>query len=75
MGLVVPHAVRPFTGPDHRRLVPACALLGGALLVALDCVARVILAPREVPVGLLSGLLGAPFFMVLLRRYGGQGER
>lgn len=68
VGLVVPHALRPFTGPDHRRLIPAAFLFGGALLVGMDALARVVVAPEELPVGILCGLLGAPFFFVLLRR-------
>jgi iron complex transport system permease protein len=66
--LIVPHALRPFVGPDHRRLIPAAFLFGAALLAAMDLLARVLIAPEELPVGLLTGLLGAPFFMILLRR-------
>jgi iron complex transport system permease protein len=68
VGLIVPHAVRRVTGPEHRRLLPATALAGGTLLMVVDALARTVLAPREIPVGLLTGLLGAPFFLLLLHR-------
>jgi iron complex transport system permease protein len=68
VGLIVPHALRPFTGPDHRRLVPASFLYGASLLVVMDALARIIIAPQELPVGILTGLLGAPFFIALLAR-------
>lgn len=70
VGLIVPHALRPFTGPDHRRLLPAAAIFGALLLVVMDTVARTVLAPEELPVGILTGLLGAPFFLTLLSRFG-----
>lgn len=68
VGLIVPHALRPFTGPDHRRLVPASFVFGAALLVSMDALARVVIAPQELPVGILTGLLGGPFFIALLAR-------
>jgi iron complex transport system permease protein len=71
VGLIVPHALRPFTGPDHRRLLVAAALYGGWLLVVMDGIARSVLAPEELPVGILTGLLGAPFFLLLLKRASG----
>jgi iron complex transport system permease protein len=71
VGLIVPHALRPFTGPDHRRLLPAAFLFGAVLLVTMDTVSRTLLAPEELPVGILTGLLGAPFFLMLLRQRGG----
>ena len=75
VGLVVPHALRPFTGPDHRRLLPAVILTGAILLIWMDALARTLFAPRELPVGLLTGLFGAPFFLLLLRRHhGGEDE-
>ena len=74
VGLVVPHMLRPWTGPDHRRLVPAAAVVGALFVVVLDVVARLALAPRELPVGILTGLLGAPVFLLLLRRAGGEGD-
>ncbi len=68
VGLVVPHAVRLVLGPDHRLLLPAAALSGGAFLVIADLLARTVLAPTEIPVGILTALIGAPFFIYLLRR-------
>ncbi|MFQ5987305.1 MAG: FecCD family ABC transporter permease [Dehalococcoidia bacterium] len=68
VGLVVPHAVRLVLGPDHRLLLPAAALSGGAFLVIADLLARTVLAPTEIPVGILTALIGAPFFVYLLRR-------
>jgi iron complex transport system permease protein len=68
VGLLVPHAVRALVGPDHRVLLP-CAMLGGAaLLVLCDTVSRVALAPVELPVGVVTALLGGPFFLYLLLR-------
>jgi len=74
VGLVVPHAMRPWTGPDHRRLIPASAIAGGLLLLWMDVIARLALAPRELPVGVLTGLVGAPVFLAILRRSGGDGD-
>lgn len=71
VGLVVPHAARLLWGPAHRRLLPASALLGAAFLLACDALARSVLAPAEVPVGVVTALVGAPFFLHLLRRRGG----
>lgn len=68
VGLVVPHAVRLVLGPDHRLLLPAAALFGGAFLVLADLLARTMLAPREIPLGILTAFIGAPFFIYLLRR-------
>ena len=70
VGLVVPHALRPFVGATHRRLVLACFLGGASALVLADLGARIVLAPAEVPVGVITGLVGAPFFLVLLMRAG-----
>lgn len=66
VGLVVPHLLRLLAGADHRLLLPASALLGGSLLVAADCLARVIVAPAELPIGILTAAIGAPFFLWLL---------
>jgi len=66
VGLVVPHLVRLMVGPDHRYLLPASALLGGALLLAADLLARMVNAPAELPIGVVTALLGAPFFLSLL---------
>jgi len=68
IGLVVPHLMRIIAGPDHRTLLPASALAGGALLVLADVVARTLAAPTEIPVGIITSLLGAPFFLYLLHR-------
>lgn len=68
IGLVIPHALRWVVGPDHRLLLPAAALSGAILLVACDTAARTVLQPAELPVGILTALLGAPFFIYLLRR-------
>nr|WP_114946679.1 iron chelate uptake ABC transporter family permease subunit [Microvirga calopogonii] len=72
VGIVVPHVLRLTVGPDHRTLLPASAMLGAALLVAADTVARTIAAPAELPIGILTAAFGAPFFLwLLLRRHGG----
>jgi len=68
VGLVVPHAMRLVLGPDHRLLLPAAALFGAAFIVLADLVARTMLAPTEVPLGIITALIGAPFFVYLLRR-------
>ncbi|WP_232522302.1 FecCD family ABC transporter permease [Marinimicrobium alkaliphilum] len=68
VGLVVPHMIRLWVGPDHRRLLPLSALGGAVLLLLADTFARTALAPAELPVGLVTALLGAPFFIHLLRR-------
>lgn len=68
VGLVVPHLLRLLTGPDHRRLLPAAALGGALLLLLADLVARLLLAPAELPIGTVTALLGAPFFLYLLSR-------
>ena len=68
VGLIVPHTVRLVVGPDHRRLVPASALAGAAFLVLADGFARIVIAPREIPIGVITAFLGGPFFLFLLRR-------
>ncbi len=68
VGLVVPHIVRLLIGPDHRYLLPASALAGATLLVAADTLARTLLAPTELPVGIVTACVGVPFFISLLRR-------
>ena len=70
VGIVVPHLVRLMIGVDHRVVLPASALFGGAFLVACDLVARTILAPVEVPVGVVTAMLGGPFFLWMLVRKG-----
>ncbi|MEO0811273.1 MAG: iron ABC transporter permease [Myxococcota bacterium] len=68
VGLVVPHMVRLWIGPAHRALLPLSAILGGALLVVADSAARAIVPPLEIPVGIFTALMGAPFFLLLLAR-------
>src|SRR4051812_44102387 len=68
VGLIVPHTVRLLAGPDHRVLIPASFFLGSAFLVVCDTAARTMFAPTEIPVGVITALLGGPFFIVLLKR-------
>jgi iron complex transport system permease protein len=68
IGLVVPHLVRQVTGPDHRVLLPASSLAGASLLLFADLIARMALAPAELPIGIVTAFLGAPFFLYLLVR-------
>ncbi|MBW7931317.1 MAG: iron ABC transporter permease [Gammaproteobacteria bacterium] len=68
VGLVVPHLVRLLAGADHRIVVPGAALAGGTLLVLADMVARTVLAPRQLPVGAITALVGVPLFLFLLER-------
>jgi len=66
VGLVIPHVIRLLIGPDHRWLIPGSAMAGAILLVVADSLARVVVLPAELPTGILTALLGAPFFIVLL---------
>ncbi len=66
VGLVIPHLVRLIAGSDHRIVLPASVLLGGSLLVVADTLARTVVAPRQLPVGALTALIGVPLFLVLL---------
>jgi iron complex transport system permease protein len=68
VGLVIPHLVRRLAGPDHRLLAPVSALAGAAFLVVADLAGRTVLAPRELPVGVVTALVGGPFFLAVLRR-------
>ncbi len=68
VGLVVPHLIRIVAGSDHRIVVPASALAGGALLVVADTLARTIMAPRQLPVGALTAAIGVPLFLLLMSR-------
>lgn len=70
VGLIVPHLVRLWTGPDHRALLPCSAALGALLLVLADTAARSLFLPAEMPIGVLTALIGGPFFMLMLMRYG-----
>lgn len=74
VGLVVPHLVRLAGDADHRTVVPCSALAGGSLLVIADTVARTLVAPRQLPVGAITAVLGVPLFLLLLRRLG-SGQR
>lgn len=68
VGLVVPHILRLWIGPDHRFLIPGSAILGGLLLLSSDLLARTIVAPAEMPIGVITAFIGAPFFLWLLLR-------
>jgi iron complex transport system permease protein len=68
VGLVIPHLLRIIMGPDHRVLVPACVFGGGAYLVLCDMLARTLPAQGEMPVGVITAMIGAPVFILLLRR-------
>lgn len=73
IGLVVPHLLRLTIGPDHRWLLPGSALLGAILLLGADLIARTLVAPAELPIGIVTALLGGPFFLWLLASRGGRG--
>lgn len=68
VGLVVPHLVRMIWGPDFRRLVPASAMMGALLVMSADLLARTVNAPSEIPIGVVTSLVGAPFFLYLIHR-------
>jgi iron complex transport system permease protein len=68
VGLIVPHMLRLLTGADHRMLLPASVLLGGTLLVLADTLARTMIAPGQLPVGVLTAMLGVPIFLILVYR-------
>ena len=74
VGLVVPHALRALVGPDHRVLIPLSMLGGAAFVVACDTVARLVLAPAQLPVGVVTALVGGPFFLALLVREKGRAR-
>ncbi len=69
VGLVVPHAVRLVFGPDHRQLLPLSGIVGAIFLVAADTLARIIVAPAQLPVGVVTAIVGGPFFLVLLVKH------
>jgi iron complex transport system permease protein len=71
VGLVTPHMLRLVGLTDHRRLLPACVLLGGTLLLFADTAARSLLAPRQLPTGVVTAMIGVPLFLYLLRRGNG----
>jgi iron complex transport system permease protein len=68
VGLVVPHLARRAVGGTHARVVPVAALMGAVLLVWADVLARTLFAPQEIPIGIITSLVGAPFLLVLIRR-------
>jgi len=74
IGLIVPHLMRLWFGPDHRHLLPLSVLGGAGFLLVADVLARVVLAPQELPVGIVTALVGAPFFLWVLRRARNQGS-
>ena len=78
VGLMVPHMVRLAVGSDHRRVLPAAAISGAILLVWVDLFARTAIAPQEMPLGIVTSLIGAPFFLWLMRRkrsaFGGESR-
>jgi iron complex transport system permease protein len=69
VGLLAPHCVRLLAGPDHRTVLPGAALLGAALVLLADSVARTVVQPAELPLGVLTALVGVPFFLLLLRQF------
>lgn len=69
VGLVAPHITRRLVGPAHEGMIPVTALFGGSLLVLADLIGRWVIAPSELPIGIVTALIGAPYFMVLLYRY------
>jgi iron complex transport system permease protein len=68
VGLIVPHIMRLILGPDHRRLLPYSFFGGGIFLLIADTLARVVMENQEIPVGVITALIGVPFFLFLLRR-------
>ena len=70
VGLIVPHLIRMVLGSDHRMLLPAAGLFGASFLIAADAGARVLIAPTELPLGVITAFLGAPFFILILNRKG-----
>jgi iron complex transport system permease protein len=68
VGLIIPHWIRLLIGPNHRMLIPVSALSGMLLMVLADTLSRTILSPLEIPIGIIMALVGAPFFLYLLRR-------
>lgn len=67
-GLIVPHIARALVGPDHRRLIPTAAILGAVFIILSDVIARTIMRPTEIPIGVVTSFLGGPFFLYLLRK-------
>jgi iron complex transport system permease protein len=69
VGLIVPHGVRLVFGPDHRQLLPLSAITGAIFLIIADTIARIVVAPAQLPVGVVTAIAGGPFFLILLARY------
>lgn len=72
IGLIVPHAVRLVLGPDHRQLLPISGIVGAIFLIIADTLARIIIAPAQLPVGVVTAIVGGPFFLILLIKYSRQ---
>ena len=72
VGIVIPHAVRMMIGPGHRLLLPVSLLVGATFLIVADIVARTAMSPSELPIGVVTAAIGAPFFLFVLRRSRGQ---
>jgi iron complex transport system permease protein len=68
VGLMMPHIVRIGVGADHRRVLPVCTLAGSIFLVWVDVLARIVIEPQELPVGIITALIGAPFYLILMRQ-------
>jgi len=68
IGLIIPHMVRILVGPDHRILIPSSALTGAIVMILCDTIGRMIVRPAELPVGVITSLLGVPFFIYLVRK-------
>jgi iron complex transport system permease protein len=68
VGLIIPHLIRLITGPDHRILLPTSSMIGASFLIVADVVAKTIIYPTELPVGIITALCGTPFFLYLLRK-------
>ncbi len=75
VGIIIPHLLRLIVGPDHRRLLPACVIAGSLFMVVADTLARVLLSPTEIPVGVITALIGGPFFLFLLWKNKRKGMR
>lgn len=73
VGLVIPHLLRLIIGPNHRRLIPLSAILGASLLLGADLISRTLVAPAELPIGIITTIIGGPFFLWLLLRFKRQG--
>jgi len=68
VGIIIPHAVRIIWGADHRFLLPLALLTGATFMIFTDLIARTVMAPAEIPIGVITAICGAPFFLYLLRR-------